>query len=190
MSAPERRAQLIEHATELFGQRGYTATTTAQLASSAGVSEPVLYRHFANKGELYVACVDEAWTSVRDRLTALVEAEPDPARWMPTVTIAGRQFLHHDAGARLWMSALTEQSIDEAVRDSAARNLRDVHGFLTRLIRRAQAQGGVAADRDPRAEAWIFLSVAMLQVVTHRLSPLSKQDLDSLAGSRQRWLLG
>src|ERR1700710_2585190 len=59
LKAPQRREQLIEVATKLFAKWGYDATTTAAIAEAAGVTEPILYRHFKSKQELFVAIVRE-----------------------------------------------------------------------------------------------------------------------------------
>ncbi|WP_321473219.1 TetR/AcrR family transcriptional regulator [uncultured Paludibaculum sp.] len=58
LKSGERRAAIIRTAVETFAQRGFRGTTTRELASAVGVSEPVLYQHFATKRELYTAIVD------------------------------------------------------------------------------------------------------------------------------------
>ncbi len=55
LKAPQRREQLIEVATKIFAKWGYNAATTAAIADAAGVTEPILYRHFASKQEMFVA---------------------------------------------------------------------------------------------------------------------------------------
>ncbi|MEP6842723.1 MAG: TetR family transcriptional regulator [Pseudolysinimonas sp.] len=40
---------LQRHALELFEERGYDQTTTAQIAAAAGVTEMTFFRHFASK---------------------------------------------------------------------------------------------------------------------------------------------
>src|SRR5678816_4577194 len=59
LKAAQRREQLIDVATKLFAKTGYEATTTAAIAEAAGVTEPILYRHFKSKQELFVAIVRE-----------------------------------------------------------------------------------------------------------------------------------
>ncbi|MCX7604608.1 MAG: TetR/AcrR family transcriptional regulator [Bryobacteraceae bacterium] len=58
MTAAERRAAIVEAAIQRFALHGFRGTTTRELAAAAGVSEPVLYQHFATKRELYTAIVD------------------------------------------------------------------------------------------------------------------------------------
>ncbi|MEP6718676.1 MAG: TetR/AcrR family transcriptional regulator [bacterium] len=58
MSAEERRLQILRVAVSLFSQRGFGGTTTKEIAQAAGVSEAMVFRHFANKQELYSAILD------------------------------------------------------------------------------------------------------------------------------------
>lgn len=72
--APEdRRAALLEAALPCFARRGYAGTGTRDLARDAGVSEPILYRHFPSKAELFRAVLEQAG----DRLLAAVEEAVD-----------------------------------------------------------------------------------------------------------------
>ena len=58
-SPPEqRRALIVEAAGRLFGERGYDGTRLDDVAAAAGVTKPVLYRHFADKTALYLALLE------------------------------------------------------------------------------------------------------------------------------------
>lgn len=58
MAADERRLQLIKIAVQLFSQRGFRGTTTREIAAAAGISEAMVFRHFATKQDLYRAIID------------------------------------------------------------------------------------------------------------------------------------
>src|SRR5215208_6519149 len=58
MCADERRLQIAEVAMRLFSESGFRGTTTKEIAQAAGVSEAIIFRHFATKEELYTAIVD------------------------------------------------------------------------------------------------------------------------------------
>lgn len=57
---PERRAQLLEAAQQVFVENGYHAAGMDEIAERAGVSKPVLYQHFPGKMDLYLALLDQA----------------------------------------------------------------------------------------------------------------------------------
>jgi AcrR family transcriptional regulator len=52
LSAGERRALIEDAAARLFAERGYSSTTVQDIVSAAGVSKPMLYRHFESKKDL------------------------------------------------------------------------------------------------------------------------------------------
>src|SRR3954468_12537590 len=52
---PETTQRLVVAAVDLFTERGYDATTVAQIAQRAGVTKSTFFRHFADKRELLVA---------------------------------------------------------------------------------------------------------------------------------------
>lgn len=51
----ERRALIEDAAARLFSEHGYAGTRIADVAGAAGVTKPMLYRHFASKKELHLA---------------------------------------------------------------------------------------------------------------------------------------
>lgn len=55
----ERRNTLLQSALELFASQGYDGTTTRAIAERAGVTEAMLFKHFATKQELLRAVVAE-----------------------------------------------------------------------------------------------------------------------------------
>src|SRR3954471_23877753 len=59
LSGHERRVAIINAAIEVFSEKGFRGATTKELAARVGVSEPVLYQHFNNKGELYSAILEQ-----------------------------------------------------------------------------------------------------------------------------------
>lgn len=58
MTGDKRREQILQTAVDLFSQRGFKGTTTKEIARAAGVSEAMVFRHFATKDELYGAILD------------------------------------------------------------------------------------------------------------------------------------
>src|SRR6188472_3321243 len=58
MTGEDRRLQILRVAMRLFSQRGFRGTTTREIAVASGVSEAMVFRHFATKEELYSAILD------------------------------------------------------------------------------------------------------------------------------------
>lgn len=58
MAGDERREQILRVAMKLFSENGFSGTTTRVIAGAAGISEATVFKHFANKEELYTAILD------------------------------------------------------------------------------------------------------------------------------------
>jgi AcrR family transcriptional regulator len=54
----ERRALIVEAAGRLFGDHGYDGARLDEIAAAAGVTKPIVYRHFDSKRDLYLALLD------------------------------------------------------------------------------------------------------------------------------------
>jgi AcrR family transcriptional regulator len=191
LPAEERRAAVLDTACRVFSRGTYHGTTTAEIARAAGVSEPILYRHFPSKRDLYLACVEEMFRRTKGRWEEALAEEPDPAEWLAAM---GRAFLEWKEQralvSNLWLQSLAEASEDPKIRAHVRDHLRKVHEYVSDVIRRSQAAGGIARDRDPSAEAWIFLGVGLISAASLRLGGIVEEDLGQIRESRRRWLTG
>lgn len=51
---PDMRQQIINTATQLFMNQGYSATSTRQIAKILDITQPAIYHHFSNKEAIYI----------------------------------------------------------------------------------------------------------------------------------------
>lgn len=80
MSGDQRREQILQTSVSLFSNRGFSGTTTKEIANAAGVSEAMVFKHFASKDVLFAAileakmCNDGLHTFPWETNQALVDA--------------------------------------------------------------------------------------------------------------------
>ncbi len=191
LTAEERRAAVLDCACGIFSKSSYRGTTTAEIARQAGVTEPILYRHFESKRDLYLACLDAAWEDTKQMWEDAVAGEPDPALW---VTRMGEAYLatkeRKGQVANLWIQALTEAGDDPEIRRFLKRHITEVHDHVAEVMRRSQATGGILPDRDPSAEAWIFIALGLLGTVGRRLGGVVGDEFAQIMGARRKWMTG
>ena len=61
--------------------------------------------------------------------------------------------------------------------------MREVHDYVTDVIRRSQEAGGIYPDREASAEAWIFLAIGLLGTVGRRVGGLIHDDFPAIVSS-------
>jgi TetR/AcrR family transcriptional regulator len=65
LNSPDRRHQLLEAALDAFSRKGFEGVTTKEIAAAAGVTEAIIFRHFATKQALYQAVLDSCHGSAK-----------------------------------------------------------------------------------------------------------------------------
>lgn len=161
LPAEKRKAQLLDAAGRVFASHGYSGTTTAQLAKAAGITEPIIYRHFKGKRELFIALVektgqdtvhewDQAMRDAADpaeRLTRLISANP---------MVAGKARMPY----RVIVQAMMEVE-DAGIREALHKHVQSLHSFLAREVEQAQSEGYVSKRFSPEITAWVLIEIAL-----------------------------
>lgn len=162
----ERR--IVNAALTLFGQKGYSRTTTRAIAAKAEVNEVTIFRHFGNKKNLLMACV-EAFNqggfaaTFEQHLTGEYAADiAIMARLQMTDMIRGFEAL------RLLMCDAAEvPEIRQLLVDGARSNQR----FLVDYFQRQIEAGVIREEYDPLALAnafdSLFSSTLFFQAIFH-----------------------
>jgi AcrR family transcriptional regulator len=187
LTAEARRAAVLDTARRVFSRSSYRGATTAEIAREAGISEPILYRHFGSKRDLYLACLDEAWQTFHKEATQALADDP-----VGCLGVISDRYMAKGSKFRvvdLWIQALTEASDDPVIAKALRGQIREMHDFLAGVIRDGQRRGVVHADRDAEAEAWIFVGGGLLATMDSRLGGLLGDDLQRVRTERRRWML-
>lgn len=123
----ETRLRIIAAAVDVFGEHGFAAASTREIAARAGVNAPALQYYFDNKEGVYRACAEEIAKQVRARFEpvmqrardVLADDDADDERLIDAYlalleTVADKVFLTpHTPGARLFF--VREQTGQEPV---------------------------------------------------------------------------
>lgn len=143
LPAAERREQLLDCALEQFARHGYARATTAQLAKAAGVTEPIIYRHFKSKRELFVALIERTGKRTLEQWSRDLASAEDPAERLrrligdnPMVSGQGR------LAYRVFLQAITEAG-DESIQRALEEHIVQVRSFIQRELEAAQAASKV-----------------------------------------------
>ncbi len=162
LRAVDRRRQLLEVAADLFARRGFRGTTTAELAKSAGITEPILYRHFTSKLDLFVTLIDEIGVELIDRWTEALESVSDPMDRLG-ILLGESPGKHQRAPSqyRIILQAITESGNNPAIVSAVRRQTSRLHLFVETELRNLQVRNAVRNDEPAAALAWLIIEIAL-----------------------------
>jgi AcrR family transcriptional regulator len=107
----ERRDLVLRAGGAEFGSRGYEATRIEDIARAAGVTKPIVYRHFESKKGLYLALLRKHETD----LPTFLEAAGDG-----TIPILELWLDYVRTNSHAWLMLFRDHSGDEEIRDVRA----------------------------------------------------------------------
>src|SRR5260221_7968471 len=150
LKAPQRREQLIEVATKLFAKHGYEATTTSAIAEAAGVTEPILYRHFKSKQELFVAIVREMSDQTMQHWHDLIADMDDPIERIRAVAAEFPKQIQSLADAYHVIHGALSTSRDPKVLKVMREHYQQIEEFFVGVITEGQKAGVFHRGMNPR----------------------------------------
>jgi len=155
----ERRELIMEAAGRLFGERGYDGTRLDDIAAAAGVTKPVLYRHFDSKKKLYLALLARH----RDDLgsfTGVMPATGSHREWLRNVLDVWLAYVETHSYA--WKMLFRDTGGGPEIHDFRLEVHARARAVLVDIIRAQNDAGIPARELAPLAE---LLSMGMASLV-------------------------
>jgi TetR/AcrR family transcriptional regulator len=160
LRAEDRRNQLLRIAKELFSEFGFENTYTKAIAAAAGVSEAIIFRHFASKEALYKSILDrkadeigiKAWGA---ELHHFAECEDDAALVFSVV----KHVLEADRQDPQFQKLLLQAALSgRSLHKITGQRLLPLHRFLCDYIKKRQKHGAFRTC-DPKLAAYAIISM-------------------------------
>ena len=80
-----RREEILQTATELFGEHGFSDAVTQVLADRLKIGKGTIYRHFPSKRELFLAAADRVMVKLNERIECSIAGIDDG---LESITVA------------------------------------------------------------------------------------------------------
>lgn len=171
MAGEERRLQILAVAVSLFSQKGFRGTTTKEIAQAAGVSEAMVFRHFATKQELYSAILDHKACASGRFDPAEMAADPikrkDDRAVFESLALGALNHHDHDPDFQrlLLHSALEKHELAQMFFDTIVKH---VYECLGSYIRERQRDGAFV-EIDPAIVVRCFIGMVMHHSLNNNL---------------------
>jgi AcrR family transcriptional regulator len=149
-SVEERGDQIMETATRLFSERGYSATRLNDIALELGVTRAALYYYFPRGKVEILELVCAAGMNRAERVLGDAVSHPDPV--VALTTFMTDYASHITSGeARVFFRETSE--LDPAFRRGLMARARELTVRVVELLQRGIDSGGLRDDFDPETAA-------------------------------------
>ena len=120
--ADERRAQLIEVASQILAEDGVDGVRIPDVAARAGVSRPIVYKHFSNRQDILIGILEDFGESLRARFEEVLGPNPESMDIKPALraVIESTCDVLEDKGIGAW-NLLSSTGPDPDIEKIAAR---------------------------------------------------------------------
>lgn len=174
MPGDMRREQILGTAVELFSKHGFRGTTTKEIARASGVSEAMVFKHFATKDELYGAILDNKACQGEMQFPWAEDSEIQQAMekrddYAVFYNLALHAMNKHQADTGflrlLFFSALEEHDLaDRFFQEFVTK----IYEFISSYIKKRQKEGAMR-DIEPRIAVRAFLGMMIHQSLNNIL---------------------
>ena len=161
LAAQERSRAIVEATLALFAREGFHGATTRRIASAAGVSEALVFKHFPTKDRLYRAIL-QAKIEESDRLLPLdsaLAALGDEEFFLKIATTWIRRVEEDDSFVRLLLHSALEGH--DLARQLSRLRWDRVHAFIGERIRGWNRGRRPKPSVDPALASRIFQGMVL-----------------------------
>ncbi|ARQ62149.1 TetR family transcriptional regulator protein (plasmid) [Rhizobium sp. Kim5] len=171
-SRSDTRERLLGAAIELFGSRGFDATSMKDIANEVGIKAPAVYNHYKSKEELLAGAVTEALGAFNEAIAAADSAGAAPLERLQSITTAHILYqINHSriaqANDRLLESGILSK-LDPSVRHKVKGMMRE---HLDRLTKIVEAIPSPATGSPPEARLTALAIITMCDNVLNWYRP-------------------
>lgn len=168
-SAAKTKERLLDAALTLFSQQGYAATGIRDILQEAGVTQPTLYHHFADKASLLQALIGRHYGESQEQLAGIVAREETISGKLSAFALTSFEYCNRDPRVpRLMFQTYfgpTVPEIDGVLDKLTEKRFR----LVVRLMEDAIAAGELSPS-DPE-----FLALSFCSMVDQPLNLFSRK---------------
>lgn len=158
----EKLQEILETGIREFSERGLERTSMNHIAARAGISVGVLYKYYKDKDSFFLACIRKSLKELEETLSETVRREEKLRQYAERLIDA---LLHHCLEHPSHIRMYHEITCAGAAR-FAPLLAQEIESLTARLycgiIERAQREGAVRQDADPRLFAFFFDNLLMM----------------------------
>ena len=190
MRGDERRALILAQSKKVFAQHGYADASTAELARASGVTEPMLYKHFGSKKQLFLTLIDQVSQQFMQRFQAAVEqkASEDALAALSSLLLDYRAAAMADPDGSSVLGLISPDATDPDFVAAALEHTRIMYAFVYDLLQETRVRKLLPEHLNLPAATWGTMSFFYAIQYRKKLALFDQFTPETLAEINRLWL--
>jgi AcrR family transcriptional regulator len=166
------RQRIVDEVGPLFNERGYQATTLADVMAATGLEKGGIYNHFGSKDDLALAAYERNAGLQGDLVAERMAAATNAVDRLVGILDAFRAFAHEPpfpGGCPTLNTAVEANGVDPRLHARARQQMTALLALIARQVRNGIRRGQLRADVDADALASLMASAIEGALLLHQL---------------------
>ena len=176
LAVDARREMIFRHASQVFAAKGFAGTKIADIAVAAGMSQGLLYRHFASKDELFTELIASSFAKLLTAIEALDQMRIAPHEKIEMALRGVLASMASDPAFSERVLLIAQASISEQIPEATKAVLKAERGKPYAVIAKIMADGqanGTIQPGEPAELSMLFWST-IKGLALHKVSAGAK----------------
>jgi AcrR family transcriptional regulator len=165
-----RKEEIVQAALEVVGSKGVRALTISAIATSAGMSEANIYRHFSGKDEIYYALAEFIGSAVMGKASVIAAGSRKPLEKLETIYFSHIALIAEHPGIPRFVFSDDIHLGQRNVTDYLALRIGSYIETITSVIAAASAEGELQPELSPRETALTLLGMIQFTALRWTIS--------------------
>jgi AcrR family transcriptional regulator len=157
----KRHQDILDAAIRIFNTKGYQASTTAEIAHEAGISEPTMYKHFSGKKDLFLKCVRAIQDELLDEYRRIYEEyrnHKDEILYMDGVSKVYFDFVRDKTHKSMFLVHLLSYKDDPDFERELKNFIENSVTGIERILTSARKKGRIKSPLDAYSLACFYVN--------------------------------
>lgn len=172
----DTRTRILDSATQIFSQYGYTGATLDEIAQHAGMTKGAVYWHFSSKSDLYLALCERTLNQQLHQLPNQIEdilAASDPAEALASWLLSQFQVCKESPETPMLFLEFITSSRESAIRERLQASFSNGFEVIGSFLQGLQERGLLAKDVSPKSVAVMINSLSNGVILSWLVDPES-----------------
>lgn len=184
LNRKERRRDIVNGAMKVFADKNYQNATMSEIASEAGISEALIYKHFRSKRDLFLAALDDSALYLKGEFSKIIGIadKVGPVKAIKNITLLFGKYLRDNPSYGKLLLVAAAEAGDPVIKKALAKNISDARADIKSALEMGAKMGVLKPGLDIEALSWFLVGSYHVMALFHQTGHLKELNENIISG--------